>query len=323
MILILTTEAGDFSHPKIIDWLNFYKAKYLIITGESLISGNENFTITNNEIFYNNINLTKDIKVLFYRRWINEIHKDITNDRKLNYDLNRNLYSEMYEIRNFLFKNLINAKWFPNANNISINKLTILEEAKLSELNVPNYIVTNSLDTLKKFFFENNEEIVTKAIGNFQRCVINDEFLVNPIYTKIINIEIIQKLSNRFMLSFFQKLIPKKFEYRVLFFNNICYSSAILSQENELTKFDSRINNDKVESKLVPIEINSELNEKIVKLMNKIGLNTGSLDFIQSIDDEVYFLEVNPVGQISGYSERCILDFEKEIVEQLIIIDNG
>ncbi len=28
MILILTTEAGDFSHPKFIDWLHYYKADY-------------------------------------------------------------------------------------------------------------------------------------------------------------------------------------------------------------------------------------------------------------------------------------------------------
>ncbi|MDR3273673.1 MAG: hypothetical protein LBT29_09350 [Flavobacteriaceae bacterium] len=29
MILVLTTEAGDFSHPCFIDWLNYYNADYI------------------------------------------------------------------------------------------------------------------------------------------------------------------------------------------------------------------------------------------------------------------------------------------------------
>lgn len=228
----------------------------------------------------------------------------------------------MFEIRNFLFKNLTKASWFPNANNITINKLSILENASSTDLKVPNYIVTNSFKSLQEFYLDNNKSIITKAIGNFQKAIINNEYLVNPIYTKVIDDEILLNLPDKFFLSFFQRLIPKKFEYRILFFNNKCYPTAILSQENDLTKFDSRMNNESVESKLVPIEIDESLNNKIIKFMNKIGLNTGSLDFIHSVNDEIYFLEVNPVGQISGYSERCMLDFEKDIVKHLIFIDN-
>jgi hypothetical protein len=31
MILILTTEAGDFSHPGFVDWLEYYRADYKLL----------------------------------------------------------------------------------------------------------------------------------------------------------------------------------------------------------------------------------------------------------------------------------------------------
>ena len=37
MILVLTTQAGDYSHLKLVDWLNFSNADFLVITGESVL----------------------------------------------------------------------------------------------------------------------------------------------------------------------------------------------------------------------------------------------------------------------------------------------
>lgn len=39
MILILTSEAGDYSHIKIIDWLKYYGANFKIISGENILKG--------------------------------------------------------------------------------------------------------------------------------------------------------------------------------------------------------------------------------------------------------------------------------------------
>lgn len=322
MILVLTSEVGDYSHLKIIDWLNYRKANYFILSGESILRGQYQLSIENGDVICNDINLTKRVKTVFYRRWFTGDQIKIVEDKILNVAFNRNLVAEMLEIRNFLFSNLKNAIWFPNANNINVNKLSILEIAKEQGLCVPNFLVTNSLQNLKDFYIANNKKIITKAIGNFRKCMTEDNILINPIYTKVINEDIIASLPEKLYLSFFQQMIEKKFEYRILFFNDRCYCSAILSQENELTKFDSRMNADAIESKLVAIKIDFLLEKKIVQFMNAIGLNIGSLDFLHGIDDEIYFLEVNPVGQIGGYSERCLLNFEKEVVEHLILLDN-
>lgn len=51
MILILNSDTGDFSHIEIINWIEFYNADYLVLTGESLMRGNVKFEYTIDDIF--------------------------------------------------------------------------------------------------------------------------------------------------------------------------------------------------------------------------------------------------------------------------------
>lgn len=321
MILVLTSQAGDFSHLKFIDWLNYFDASYIIITGESILKGEKSFSIISDNIYYNDINLTKEVSCVFYRRWFTSLDMQISTDEYLNDSINRNLTSEMYEIRNYLFSNLKNAVWIPGADTINVNKLSVLAEAVKCKLNVPEFIVTNSKTDLLKFYEKFEGKIITKAIGNFQKSYTKTGEIINPIYTKNIDEHLIRNLSDTFFPSIFQEMIVKKHEYRIIYFNEKCYATAILSQENNLTILDSRINNDSVESKIVAVKLDADIELKIANLMKNLNLPIGSIDLLHSIDNKYYFLEVNPVGQIGGYSERCLLNFEKDVVEELIRID--
>lgn len=321
MILVLTTQAGDFSHLKFIDWLNYLGASYLIITGESILKGEKIFSIIDNNVYYDKVNLTKEVSCVFYRRWFTSSDVQISTDEYLNDSINRNLTSEMYEIRNFLFSNLKRAVWIPGADTINVNKLSVLAEAGKCKLNVPEYIVTNSKTDLLGFYNKYDGKIITKAIGNFQKSYTRKGEIINPIYTKNIDENLIRNLSNTFFPSIFQEMIVKKHEYRIIYFNEKCYATAILSQENSLTILDSRINNNAVESKIVAVKLDADIEFKITHLMKNLNLPIGSIDLLHSIDDKYYFLEVNPVGQIGGYSERCLLNFEKDVIEELIRID--
>ncbi len=321
MILILTTEAGDHSHARIIEWLIHFKANFTIMTGEGILSGRETLSIIKGDIFYNGINLSNEVTCVFYRRWLTVSTLKIDEDEILNKSLNRNLIAELYEIRNYLYSNLRHAVWIPKAENINVNKLSVLQEAARVGLIVPEYIVTNDKFELQSFYKKSNLGLITKAIGNFQTCYDSNFTHIIPVFTKVLNQEIIDKLPNRFCPSFFQVHIPKKIEYRVLFFDDKCYSTAILSQEQELTIVDSRINTADTESRLVPVSINEETEDKIRRLMNKLNLATGSIDIIHGKNNQYYFLEINPVGQIGGYSDRCLVNFEKIIVQKLISLD--
>lgn len=322
MILILTTEEGDFSHPKFIDWLENLEANYLIISGEQISRGDVNFSIDDKNIYYNEINLTKEVKCVFYRRWFSSTKKTFTINKSFDNQVMKSLYSEMYEIRDFLFENLPKAIWYPSPKSVSVNKIEILKEAMNNELNVPKFLITNSKKRLIDFYTENDCSIITKAIGNL-RIITFDEDTINPIYTKQVSRVLIDELSNNFFPSFFQRIIIKKIELRVLFFDDNFFTSAILSQENEMTMIDSRLYDEEIESRLVPYELKEEVKFKLIKMLKSLNINIGCIDIIIDEKGEYYFLEINPVGQISGYSERCFLNFEKKFIENLIKIDNG
>lgn len=321
MILVLTTEAGDFSHPRFIDWLNYYRADYFILTGESIFSGRNKLVLTDNQLFINDINLTKEVNVVFNRRWMTVTElPSISRDKVLNADLKINLSREIMEIYNFLRENLKKSLWIPAFGLTNVNKISVLEVARSVGIDIPDYIVTNSKDVLLGFV-EKYKKVITKAIGNFKKVSTDSEVLVNPIYTKIVYKEFIKKLPEIFFMSFFQQYIDKEKEYRVLFFNDKCYTAELLTQENSYSIIDSRaVDNLESSIRIIKGNLPDDVMNKLSLLMNKLNLNIGCIDLIQS-DNKYYFLEVNPVGQIEGYSTRANLNFEKQVVEFMIEYD--
>ncbi|MDO5655567.1 MAG: hypothetical protein Q4G27_05450 [Flavobacteriaceae bacterium] len=325
MILVLTTEAGDLSHSRFIEWLNYYQADYMILTGESIFRNETEIYINkNNHLLVNGRNLSKEVRVILNRRWLttDELPR-IVDDKKFNIGLRKTISSEIYEFRQFLDHSLRNAEWIPKIDKANVNKLTILHKAMSCGLNVPDFIVTNNKNALASFM-KRHSKIITKAIGNFPRNFTENNFLINPIYTKVIDTNFINILPIRFQMSIFQELIIKKKEYRILYFNRKCFPVELLTQENEISKIDSRKTDGNEDVfRIIYSELPNEIEERIVKLMETIKLNIGCIDILQSENNEFYFLEVNPVGQISGYSFRGNLDFEKEVVEYMIKRDKN
>lgn len=173
MILILTTEAGDFSHLRFIDWLKHYNADYEILTGESIYRGDTQIIIKDNSLIVNGRNYTKDVNVVFNRRWLTQSELPrLSDDNILNLGIKNTLSSELLELRNYLSHNLKNAFWIPNNQNVNVNKITLLQEARKIGIKTPSYIITNNKKELIDFYNQ-NEKIITKAIGNFPRNYIH------------------------------------------------------------------------------------------------------------------------------------------------------
>ncbi len=321
MILVLTTEAGDYSHPAFINWLQYYNADYFILTGESIFTGRNKLTLIDNQLFINDINLTKEVNVVFNRRWLTTIElPKISEDKILNNDIKINLSREINELLSFLSCNLSKALWIPDLKSTMVNKLAVLETAKNIDIDVPNYIVTNQKDKLIDFI-EKHNTIITKAISNFKKLSTSNNVLVNPIYTKIVTKELIEKLPDTFFMSIFQQYVPKEKEYRVLFFNNQFYTAELLTQENDFSTIDSRKVDEKdLSIRIIKSDLPNEVKIKLSLLMQKLNLNIGCIDLIK-YQNRYYFLEVNPVGQIEGYSTKANLNFEKQIVEFMIEYD--
>ena len=161
MILVLTTETGDNSHSRFIDWLTYYDADFLILTGESIFKNEVDLKIdTSNNLILNGRNLSKEVSVVFNRRWLTtDKLPRISIDNKLNIGLRKTISSKIYELRQFLDYSLKNALWIPKIHRTNVNKLTILFKAIELGIKVPQFLVTNNKHELIQFI-ETHQRVI-------------------------------------------------------------------------------------------------------------------------------------------------------------------
>jgi ATP-GRASP peptide maturase of grasp-with-spasm system len=308
MILIISND-DDISTQKVCKWLNYYNQPYVLITNSNRITNlniidlvNNNITITVNNI---EINLS-DIKNVWYRRG-----KLLFTD-KLVFTKQNFLFDKLkqeWEVINIYLMNYFKQD---NYFNNKPNKLIVLKIANDLGFKVPLSILTTSKKVLQLSFLK--KRVISKPVNEV--IYFNDE---ENVYSSLTIEVVIDKLEKEFPLSFFQELIEKKYEIRVFYHNGMFFASAIFSQEDEKTQIDYRNYNYKKLNKQVPYKLSYSLEEKIENLMKSLSLSSGSIDLIKAIDDNYYFLEVNPIGQFDNLSMICNYNIEKVIARSLFI----
>lgn len=324
MILILTTEAGDQSHIEVIDWLECFKANYIILTGESLLFGSNTIVYKDGCIFCNGVNLTKEVSVVFFRRWITPTRIQLSEDKILNDSILDNLLGELFAFRKILENNLKNAFWIPTGEVIGVNKMSVLKLAKKVGLKTPKTLITNSKEELLNFIAETPQGVITKAIGNYSPIYTSQNEVLNPVYTKEVDKDFIESTCPKtFVISLFQEKLSKLLELRVFYLLGHFYTTAIMPQQNLATSLDSREQTAENRCDLEPYKLPIDIEEKIDILLSRLKLNTGCIDLVLTPENEYVFLEVNPVGQFSGYSRRTGFNIPQHIASVLISIDQN
>jgi glutathione synthase/RimK-type ligase-like ATP-grasp enzyme len=108
------------------------------------------------------------------------------------------------------------------------------------------------------------------------------------------------------------------YELRIFFLGEKYFPMAIFSQGNRNTEVDYRHYDEKKENRAVPYVLPNDLENKLKRLMMKIGLNSGSIDIIVDDNYDYIFLEVNPVGQFEWLSANCNYFIEREIAKYIV-----
>jgi hypothetical protein len=93
---------------------------------------------------------------------------------------------------------------------------------------------------------------------------------------------------------------------------------AIFSQSDEQTSVDFRRYQYRRPNRTVPYQIQDALEFKLTTLMDRLGLETGSLDLVKTVDGRTVFLEVNPVGQFGMVSHPCNYHLERAVASALV-----
>ena len=125
---------------------------------------------------------------------------------------------------------------------------------------------------------------------------------------------LLDEIPENFALSLFQEKIKADFEIRVIYICGVFYSMSIHSFTNYVDyrpKLKSRKN-----IRLVPFELPNKIKKRLIGIFKKFNLNYGSAD-LMFLDDAYYFLEINPIGQISFVNNVCNFYIEDYIAKLL------
>lgn len=315
MLLILSSEY-DKSTNDIIDW--FYKDFVRINKENYTLNLNLSLTsigLIDSQICLKGTNLNFDkISSFWYRR--DDFFLGLDALKLHNIELIKQNFDEEWEsLKMFLHF------YFENKNSIGSygkekyhNKLQSLFVAQSVGIRIPSMLITSEKNILQKFI-EKQGDSITKAISNMFTIEKNGFF--QTIGTQLVTQKMIDTLDETFFPTLIQKKIEKIFELRIFYLKGQFYPMAIFSQTDEQTQLDYRNYNRTKPNRNIPFVLPNDIEIKLQVLMNKLDLNTGSIDMMVTREGEYVFLEVNPTGQFGWVSENCNYYLEEKIAHCL------
>lgn len=308
MILIISIN-NDYSTTAVIEWLNFFNKKWVKVNNDDII--NVNFLGSDIEFHVNNFKFKlSEITSCWYRRGFLNLKFCINNEIKQFHDFN---ITEACKIEQYIYFKLNQLKKVNYYSNSEINKLIVSDIARNLEIKTPNDYLVNTKNELRKIMTDDKQEFITKSIWGNPVHRFNNFTLFN--YTQKIELEKIE--TNNFVVSLVQNYIEKKYELRIFYLEKSFYTMAIFSQNDAKSIVDFRNYNKEKPNRTVPYKLPFIIQQKLIKLMDKLDLNCGSIDMIVDKNNDYVFLEVNPIGQFGMVSAPCNYNLESIIAKHL------
>ncbi len=208
----------------------------------------------------------------------------------------------------------INALWIndPQRTFDSENRLNQLLAAQRLGFSIPETLITNEMEAANKFFKRFRRSTVVKVLHHHE-IYLNQRsyrFLTNNIEAR--------HLSKFNTLTYapviFQKKIENDSEIRVTVVNDKTFSCKISTIKEKCNFSDLH----KIKEKeLIFSEINlgKKMEKLCIKLNKKLGLLVSSIDFVQAQNGELYFLEINPIGDWNWIEKHTNLPITKSMFD--------
>lgn len=307
MILIITHKE-DFTADFIIDKLNQRSISYYRFNCEDINIESYSLQLENDFDFELNQNLSFD-SVWFRRTKLPQIEIADQNERLYllnDYDC---LFDNIF--------NLINSKkWLSHPNFVyeAENKVLQLKIAKSIGLIIPDTIVTNNHDRLKKFIEKHNQDIIIKPIRQGRIDSVGN---LKSIYTNKIDPYTINHISDFDLTpAICQEYIDKEYELRVTVVGEKLFVAKIDSQKLDSTAVDWRKEKMPFEDYVLPADVA----DKCIAIVKRLNLSFGAIDLIKRKNGDYVFLEINPNGQWAWLEIELGLKISDEIINFLTVV---
>jgi ATP-GRASP peptide maturase of grasp-with-spasm system len=329
MILILSQSAMEPTTEEVMDWIETLGGRCVRLNGDDfdgraavrLSIDGERAALT---LASGGIELPlSEIRAVWFRRWLLDRRHEMASllaetpadSHKLHYDLRRHLTQESRKLSDSVFSHFAGVPWLSHPKKASLNKLDVLARAARAGFVTPATLVTSERDELHRFFLRHGN-VITKPIGDVDMFV--DGERSHFLFTSALDGAAIAALPACFAPSLFQQQVDKDYELRIFYLAGACHAMAIFSQGDAQTRTDFRRYNRERPNRTVPYRLAAATAQRIRRLMDDLGLETGSLDLLHAPDDREVFLEINPVGQFGMVSKPCNYPLERKVAEHLL-----
>lgn len=196
------------------------------------------------------------------------------------------------------------------------NKQLQLKIAREVGLEIPRTVITNEPEAVRELARQCPQGIVTKPLRPF---AIGENGAHKVVYTNAMQPEDLEHLDGlRYCPAIFQERVPKALELRTTIVGDRVFTASVDSQSSELAKVDWRRESlgliDEWKAHALPLEVE----ERMLKLMHRLGLDYGAADFILTPEGRHVFLEVNPAGEFFWLERYAGLPLSEAIAGLLV-----
>ncbi|VXC32402.1 conserved hypothetical protein [Flavobacterium sp. 9AF] len=304
MILIYSKDVDDFVNQVIDcldeDFIRFSESDKINIDELNFSNQKDVYTITNKYVTNKNL---EEIKSIWFNGGAVGSRYDFYEDKCYE------VLTDAYLMQKSTYK------LGKRTSEIEFNRLDVMLEAKKQGLKIPHTLLTSSKEKLRSFFklFQSKNGIISKRILD-DYLYYDEDYTYNFNLTFLITEEILNEVPNKFSISLFQERIIADFEIRVIYIDGIFHAACIYCFDNEI---DYRTKLRNMENlRIIPFELPLDIKNKLDAIFKKFTINYGSADLMY-YNDEFYFLEINPTGQVSFINNAYHFYIEKLLASKI------
>ena len=322
------TSADDQSTNMVMDWLFYLNQQVVRINPQDRIEVKTmelNSGMASYELNVHKANgkvleiVSSDVQSFWYRRGC--YHFSVPHTAALAHPAMQPKVAEVvkrevHTAGDFLSMLLESGPGFGKPAHNDTNKLSNLKIAAECGLLVPNFHLVKTKAELENLLKRYDGRVLVKGIHQLAMYMEHNGMCVHNMSGLLTN-EHLPEVADTFPLSLVQEYIDKRQDLRVFYLNGTCYASAIFSQNDPQTRIDFRNYNNDRPNRTVPFQLPDHIEANVRAFMQRVGMQSGSLDILYDTNKRFVFLEVNPVGQFGMVSQPCNYRLEKRIAQYL------